>query len=229
MQKALKKMLLLLGAIVLGLAALVGGAFAVIKGAKLLHTGDLTGTAEKFSIVGREVPPLPLRDSGNIVILQFTDTHLAATKGKDAKTLAAMEEQVVSLNPDLVVVTGDMLDGINSQLVVDKRGALCAVADIFERHGQYWAYVPGNNDGEYLGSSADAVAFLGRGYPHCLLSNAENIAGAAQFVVPVVNANGETVHALVFLDSLGRDPETNFLTYDCMKKSQSAWLFFMQS
>jgi len=216
--------LLFLGAVVLGLAIITGGVFAILKAAKAFHTGDLTGTAEQFSIIGREIPPLPLRDSGNFVILQFTDTHLIGTKGKDAKTLAAMEEQVMSVNPDLVVVTGDMLDGCNSNLVVDKRGALCAVADIFERHGQYWAYVPGNNDGEYLGSSADVAAFLGQSYPHCLLSNVKDIAGAAQYVIPVVNAGGETVHALVFMDSLGRDPETNFLTYDCMKKNQADWL-----
>jgi hypothetical protein len=59
---------------------------------------------------------------------------------------------------------------------------------------------------------------------HCLLSNAAEIAGAVQYVVPIVNAEDETVHALIFMDSLGRDPETNFLTYDCMKKNQADWL-----
>ena len=224
MQKSLRKLLLFLGAVVLGLALLTGGVFAILKATKAFHTGDLTGAAEQFSIINREIPPLPVRDSGNFVILQFTDTHLVSTKGRDARTLAAMEEQVMSVNPDLVVVTGGMLDGPNGKLVVDKRGALCAVADIFERHGQYWAYVPGNSDGEVLGSSADVAAFLGQSYPHCLLSNVEDIAGATQYVVPVVNDGGETVHALVFMDSLGRDPETNFLTYDCIKKSQADWL-----
>ena len=224
MQKSLKKLLLFAGLAVLGLALLTAGLLAIFTAAKTFHTGDLTGTAEQFSIVGREVPPLPVRDSGNFVILQFTDTHLAGTRGKDAKTLAAMEEQLLSIDPDLVVITGDMLEGRNSKLVADKRGALCAVADILERHGQYWAFVPGNNDGEYLGSSADVAAFLGQTYPHCLLSNAEDIAGATQYVVPIVDAEGGTVHALLFMDSLARDPETNYMTYDCMKKSQADWL-----
>jgi len=226
MQKFLKKLLFFLGIGVLGLALLAAGLLSIFKATKTFHRGDLTGTADKFSIVGREVPALPVRDSGNFVILQFTDTHLISTKGKDAKTLAAMEEQLLSIDPDLVVITGDMLEGVNKKLVVDKRGALCAVADIFERHGQYWAYVPGNNDCEYLGSSADVAAFLGQTYPHCLLSNAKDVSGATHFIVPVEDAEGETVHALVFMDSLARDPETNYLTYDCMKKNQADWLRF---
>ena len=220
----MKKKLLLLGAIVLGLAVLIGGATAYIAVKKPFHTGDLTGEAAQFSVIDREIPPLPVRDSGNFVILQFTDTHLISAKGKDAKTLAAMEELVVSRKPDLVVVTGDMLDGFNGKLAVDKRGALAAVAELFERREQYWAYAPGNNDGEYLGSSADVAAFLGQHYPHCLLSNAKDVTGAVQFVVPIVDTEGLIVHALVFMDSLARDPETNFMTYDCMKKNQADWL-----
>ncbi|MCL2300161.1 MAG: metallophosphoesterase [Firmicutes bacterium] len=224
MQKSLRKLLLFLGIGLVGLGLLTGGVLAILRAAKTFHTGDLTGTAEKFSILDREIPPLPVRDSGNFVILQFTDTHLVGTKGKDARTLAAMEEQIVSVKPDLAVVTGDMLDGFNNKLVVDKRGALCAVADIFERHGQFWAWVPGNNDGEYLGSAADVAAFLGRSYPHCLISNAEDVTGAAHFVVPIADGEGEIVHALVFMDSLARDPDTNYMTYDCMKKNQADWL-----
>ena len=224
MHRSLKKLLIVIGGIILVIAVLTVGVFAYLKAQKRFHTGDLTGSAEQFSITGREIPSLPVGDSGNFAVLQFTDTHLVAAKGKDAKTLAAMEEQIVGLKPDLVVVTGDMLDGFNSKMTVDKRGALDAVAEIFERHGQYWAYVPGNNDCEYLGSSADVAAHLGRNYPHCLLSNEEGLTGAAQFVVPVTDAEGEIVHALVFMDSLARDPETNYLTYGCMKKDQADWL-----
>jgi len=224
MQKSLKNLLLYLGLAVLGLALLTTGLLSILRAAKTFHRGDLTGTAEQFSIVGREVTPLPVRDSGNFVILQFTDTHLTGTRGKDARTLAKMEMQLLSIDPDLVVITGDMLEGYNNRLVADKRGALCAVADIFERHGRYWAWVPGNSDTEYLGSGADVAAFLGQNYPHCLLANAEDIVGATHFVVPVVDAEGVIVHALVFMDSLARDPETNYMTYDCMKKSQADWL-----
>ena len=225
MKKSLVKTLLIIGgSIVLGLAVVAGGVFAYIAAKKPFHTGDLTGTAAQFSIIDREIPVLPVRDSGNFVVLQLTDTHLIGVKGKDLKTFAAIEEQLMSIGPDLVVVTGDMLDGFNSAITVDKRGALEAVAEIFERYGQYWAYVPGNNDCEYLGSSADVAAYLGQNYPHCLLSNAEDITGATQYVIPIVDADGLVVHALVFLDSLARDPETNYLTYDCMKKDQADWL-----
>jgi len=225
MHKSLKKLLLAGCCIVLAISVIVVGVFAYIKAAKILHTGDLTGMAGEYpGLLYSEVQPLPVRDSGNFVILQFTDTHLVSTRGKDLKTLAAIEEQLMSVSPDLVVVTGDMLDGFNNKMRVDKRGALDAVAGIFEAHGQYWAYVPGNNDGEYLGSSADVAAYLKAYYPHCLLANVEGLPGTAQYVVPLLDEAGETVHALVFMDSLARDPETGYLTYDCMKKDQADWL-----
>lgn len=224
-----KKRIIILVSILLGLALLAGGTFAYIYTAKPFHTGDLTGAAEKYAaqggtVAGREIQPLSLRESGNLVILQFNDTHFVTADGKDEKTLAAMEEELMSHSPDLVVINGDMLDGFNSKMKTDKRGALCAVADLFERHDQYWAYVPGNNDGEYLGSTEDVAAFLAQSYPHCLLSNEEDLTGATQFVIPVQDAEGQTVHALVFMDSLARDPETNYLTYSCMKKDQADWL-----
>ncbi len=222
--KITKKQIVLIACIVLGAAIVIIGTFNIIKSAKPFHKGDLSGTAEQFSITDREIKPLSVRDSGNFVVLQFTDTHLVSNKGKDAKTLAAMEEQIVINRPDLVVVTGDMLDGYNDKFVVNKQEALRAVAELFERQNQYWAYVPGNNDGEYLGSAADICAYLGRSYTHCLLSKPEGLTGAAQYVVPVKDAQGLTVHALIFMDSLARDPETNFLTYDCMKKDQADWL-----
>ena len=224
MHKTMKKLIIAGCGVLLCIAILVGGVFAYMAARKPYHIGDLTGMAAQFPIVGREIPALPVRDSGNFVILQFTDTHLITTKGKDAKTLAAMEEQLLTVEPDLVVITGDMLDGFNSRISVDKRGALEAAAEIFERHEQHWAYVPGNNDGEYLGSGADVAAYLGLYYPHCLVSNAEDVAGAAQYIIPIVDAEGTIVHALVFMDSLARDPETNYLTYDCMKKDQADWL-----
>jgi len=223
-QKSLRKMLLFAAIGVMGLVLLTIGLLGIFRAAKTFHRGDLTGTAEQFSIVGLDVPELPVRDSGNFVILQFTDMHLTGTRGKDARTLAAIEEQLISVDPDLVVITGDMLEGFNSKLVADKRGALCAVADIFERHRRFWAWVPGNNDTEYLGSSADVAAFLGQSYPHCLIANAKDVTGATHFVIPVEDAGGEIVHALVFMDSLARDPETNYMTYECMKKNQADWL-----
>ena len=219
-----KKKLLILISIALGLAVLAGGACVYVAVKKPFRTGDLTGTAQLHSIVDRPVPSLPVRDSGNFVILQFTDTHLTGTKGKDAKTLAAMEQLLLSHAPDLVVIAGDLTGSFGKKMFADKRGALDAAAALFERHGQYWAYVPGEDDGEALGTSADVAAWLGLTYPHCILSNEAELTGAVQYVIPLLDGEGVAVHALVFLDSLARDPETNDLTYDCMKKDQADWL-----
>jgi len=220
----MKKKMIIPVSIVAALAVLLGGALLYVRSAKPFHTGDLAGTAAEFPYEGREILPMQIRDTGAFVILQFTDTHFTTGKGKDAKTLAAMEAAVDRVRPDLVVITGDMLEGSNSLLHYDKRGALDAAAEVFESREQPWAYVPGNNDGEYLGTSEDVAAYLARYYEYCVLSNEAGLTGATQYAVPLLYADGTVAHELLFLDSLGRDPATNYITYSAMEQDQADWL-----
>ena len=210
--------------LIIALAAFVlcGGLFAWAYLAKPFYKGDLSGTAEEYSVEGREIKPMYVDENGEFVILQLTDTHLVT--GRETKLLAAIEKQVARVCPGLVVVSGDMLDGQNLRIFRDKRAALRAIADVFEHREQPWVYVPGNNDGEVLGSSADVAAYLARHYEYCLVANEPGLTGAVQFTIPLLYEEGETAHELIFMDSLGRDPATNYITYDCMKQDQADWL-----
>jgi len=220
----MKKKILIPVSIVLALALLLGGAVAYVLTQKPFHTGDLTGTAAQYPYAGREIQPMQVRDTGEFVILQFADTHFATGKGKDAQTLAAMEAAVARIKPDLVVIAGDMLEGRNSLLHYDKRGALNAVAALFEGRKQPWAYVPGNNDCEYFGTSEDVAAHLAQNYEYCAVSNEPGLTGATQYAIPLLYADGSVAHELLFMDSLGRDPETNYITYGYFKQDQADWL-----
>lgn len=182
--------------------------------------GDITGLAAENSIVGREVPFFIVDESGDFTVLQFSDTHLiSGSTSKDTKTLESMKSQIEALNPGLVVISGDMIEGYNSKSKYNKEAALKTVADMFENMNQYWAYVPGNNDGEMNGSTDDVAAYLAR-YEYCILSNAENITGAAHYTVNLLDSAGNTLHSLIFMDSLARDENNN---YDYMKDDQVAW------
>ena len=227
----MKKKILIPVSIVLALALLLGGAFLYVRSAKPFHTGDLTGTAAQYPYEGRETAPMEVRDTGAFVILQFTDTHFTTGKGKDAKTLKAIGDEVDRVRPDLVVITGDMLEGHNSLIFYDKQGATDAIAEMFEHREQPWAYVPGNNDCEYLGTSEDVAAYLAKNYEYCILSNepgpdgvAPFLTGATQYAIPLLYADGTVAHELLFMDSLGRDPDTNYLTYGYFKQDQANWL-----
>ncbi|MDR2753436.1 MAG: metallophosphoesterase [Oscillospiraceae bacterium] len=219
----MKKKNRIIGSIVLAAAILAGGAFAYVAIQKPFRTGELTGTPVGTQI-GRAVPPMQVDRNGDFVILQFTDTHLIDVRGKDLKTLDAIAAQVGRVGPDLVVVTGDMLDGLNTKLFADKRASLAAIASLFERRETPWAYVPGNNDGETMGTTAEVVGFLAKNYQFCVLGNKKGLTGETQYAIPLLDEDGVTVHELLFMDSLMRDPETHYVTYDCMKQDQADWL-----
>lgn len=183
--------------------------------------GDITDRAQSASVVGRAVPTFTVDTNGDFTILQFTDTHLiSGTTGKDEKTLAAMRTQVETQQPDLVVVSGDMIEGNNVDPRFNKLAAIEAVGTLFEELGQYWAYVPGNNDGEKNGSTEDVVAVLSA-YSHCIVSDEENLTGATQYAVDLLRADGTLAHSLIFMDSLARDANND---YDYMKEDQVQWV-----
>lgn len=181
--------------------------------------GDITGYAEKVSIIGREVPEFTL-ESADFTILQISDTHIiSGSTKKDVKAIDNIRTQIEKLKPQLVVVSGDMVEGNNKNSKFNKKTALETMGNMFEELSQYWAYVPGNNDGEMMGNTADVAAFLSQ-YDHCILSNEENLTGATQYSVDLKNADGKTVHSLIFLDSLARDENNK---YDYMKDDQIEW------
>ncbi len=182
--------------------------------------GDITGYGDTVSIVGRAVPTFTVAETGDFTVLQFTDTHfISGSTKKDEKTLAAMRAQIDAKKPDLVVISGDMVEGKNASLSYNKQAVLETVGAMFEEMQQYWAYVPGNNDGEVSGSTADVTAFLAQ-YKYCIESNAENLTGVTQYAVDLYDANQNLVHSLLFMDSLARDADNN---YDYMKADQVQW------
>ncbi|MCL2300166.1 MAG: metallophosphoesterase [Firmicutes bacterium] len=223
----MKKKLILIVSLVLTLALLLGGAFLYAKSVGFFHRGDITGYAAEHPYNGREIPSMHLRDNGTFVILKFTDTHFTTGKSlRDAKILRGMEAALERARPDLAVITGDMLDSWGHTFV-DKRAALCAVADLFERRAQPWAYVPGNHDGCDLGSERDVAAYLAHNYEYAVLSNEEGLTGATQYAIPVLYDDGNIAHKLIFLDSLAEEdePDENEIWHqESMHPDQVAWL-----
>lgn len=188
--------------------------------ASLDRAGDITGYAQTHSVVGREIPTFSVNENGDFTMLQFSDTHfISGSTKKDSKTLENLRTQIERVRPDLVVVSGDMIEVNNKNSKYNKKAALETVADLFEGENQYWAYVPGNNDGEMLGTAQDVASFLAQ-YAHCVLADAENLTGATQYVIDLKDSAGKTVHSLVFMDSLARDTNNQ---YDSMKADQVEW------
>jgi predicted MPP superfamily phosphohydrolase len=91
-------------------------------------------------------------DQSGLTIVQLTDMHVGATRGR------AFVEDIVrrtnALSPDIVAITGDLVDGT----VADLGHAVAALADLRSRHGVF--FVTGNH--EYFSGAGPWIAELGR-------------------------------------------------------------------
>jgi predicted MPP superfamily phosphohydrolase len=124
-----------------GVAAGVVGAYAVQRA-----RGRLEVTEVKVAL-----PRLPAAVAGTTIV-QITDLHVGATISR------AFVEQVVgksnALAPDLVAITGDLVDGSVERL----RDAVAPLAGLRARHGVF--FVHGNH--EYFSGAREWEAELGR-------------------------------------------------------------------
>jgi predicted MPP superfamily phosphohydrolase len=85
-------------------------------------------------------------------IIQVSDLHIGATLGGD--WLKRIVEEVNAADPDVVVITGDLVDGSVAQL----RGEVAPLANLRARHGVF--FVTGNH--EYYSGVDDWLAELRR-------------------------------------------------------------------
>ncbi len=187
---------------------------------EMKQKGDISGFAQTVN-VQKELPDLPADENGDFTVLQFSDTHFTTgVTFSDMSTLQKMESLTKKYDPDLVVVTGDMIDDGNDG-DFNKAYVLRTVAGIFEDNDQYWAFVPGNNDGVNYGSSADVVAYLSQ-YEHCLVADEPEISGGCQYSIDITAGN-ETTHSLLFLDTMDYDNDDPDHIYGYVYEDQVNW------
>lgn len=154
-------------------------------------------------------------------MLQFSDTHFTTGISlKDAKLLVEMKTLTEKYSPDLVVVSGDMIDDGNDGSF-NKAYVLRSVAEVFEELDQYWAYIPGNNDGINYGTSEDVVAYLSQ-YEHCLVSDEKEISGGCQYSIDIIS-KGEMTHSMLFIDTMDYDNDDPDHIYGYVHEDQVQW------
>ena len=187
---------------------------------QLREKGGITGYSETIQ-ADKVLPVLYTDNDGKFTVLQFSDTHFTTgLSWNDVKVLKKMEEMTLKYKPDLVVVSGDMLDDgekgpYNKQFSLDK------VIGLFESLEQYWAYIPGNNDGIKYGTSADVVAYLSQS-EYCLCADEKDISGGAQYIIDISDGK-KIVHSFVFLDTMDYDDEDEEHIYGYVHEDQVEW------
>jgi predicted MPP superfamily phosphohydrolase len=92
------------------------------------------------------------RTQDGVTVVQLTDLHIGPTIGRG--DLEAIVTATNALEPDLVAITGDLVDGSVAEL----RDAVAPLADLKARHGTF--FVTGNH--EYFSGAAQWVAEISR-------------------------------------------------------------------
>ncbi len=187
---------------------------------ELATKGDISGFAQTVN-VQKELPNLYTDENGDFTVLQFSDTHF--TTGitfSDILVMQKIGELTEKYDPDLVVISGDMVDDGNEG-DFNKAYVLRSVAEIFEEAEQYWSYVPGNNDGQNYGSSEDVVAYLSQ-YEHCLVADVPEISGGCQYSIDICDGD-EFTHSLLFLDTMDYDNDDPDHIYGYVHEDQVSW------
>ncbi len=105
-------------------------------------------------------------------IVQITDVHIGETLGRDFAKLVA--DQVNALKPDLVAVTGDMIDGSVARL----QDEVAPLGEMRAKHGVF--YVTGNHEYYHGGSSWEQ---MGRRLGFNVLHNEHRLVADGKLVV----------------------------------------------
>lgn len=149
----------------------------------------LTGTT-----IAQNKTDLRFNESGEFKIIQFTDTHVNTSKGENLGIFEYLKKIIETENPDLVVVTGDIVTEDNPQ-----KGYMMFVK-AFQEVGVPWVMVFGNHDSEHNLSRKDLAKFL-QSQPGCLNNDEGETDGDSNFILTVSGKDSKAAALLYFMDS----------------------------
>lgn len=188
-----------------------------------------------------ERPSPRIRKDGKFKIMQLADLHLSTGLGTcrdaepaehnggvceaDQRTLDFVRRLLDDEEPDLVVLTGDQVNGDSAP---DVQSAIFKFAELFIKR-QYpipYACIFGNHDDEgHL--SRNAMMSLLESLPYSLSeAGPSTVDGVGNYVVEVLapGTGHNSALSLYFLDTHGYSPdERQFRGYDWLKDSQIKW------
>ena len=102
-------------------------------------------------------------------ILFLTDVHLCERRATTRETIERMVAWITAEQPDLIILGGDTLNGLNDRVRVEQ------FRDLMDAFGVYWAPVLGNHEGDrpFLMTSRKKVVEIWSESPLCLMESDE--------------------------------------------------------
>jgi hypothetical protein len=174
-------------------------------------------------------PELRFRADGTFTIVQFTDTHFTSNpphniEPTDEQTVALMTQVLEAEQPDLVILTGDVIDGGRC---TDSAAAWRMAVSPIVAQGLPWAATYGNHDDEGRVDRAGLMA-VQQSIPGCLSQFGPSpMTGVGNYLLKVLDVQGaQSCAHLYFLDSNSYS-KTGLGVYDWIHRDQILW--FAQS
>lgn len=164
--------------------------------------------------------PLRFRADGSFTIVQLTDLHWHDGEPEDLRTVELAGAVLDLEKPDLVVLTGDVVEGGGSR---DPGEGLRRVVAPIEARGLPWAFAFGNHDDEGSMSRVEMLAVL-EGHAGCLAERGpEELPGAGHYVLRIRSARAETLAAALYVLDSGGSNDRGVGDYAWFSGAQVAW------
>ncbi|KAA6345291.1 3' 5'-cyclic adenosine monophosphate phosphodiesterase CpdA [termite gut metagenome] len=163
-------------------------------------------------------PELRFRENGRFKIMQMTDTHYKTTSGGGESTLELMRRAIQMVQPDLIVLTGDII------MTPDTRAAWTTLSGVLSEGKIPWAVVFGNHDQEFELTKPQIIDLLAK-QPYNLTENGpKNISGNSNYILQIRSSKSpkKTGAALYCFDSGQKDGLLH------PEKPDWAWIHFDQ-
>lgn len=138
-------------------------------------------------------------------ILMLSDIQETLTSDTKDKTIRAIDKQLETQHPDLVVLGGDNCD-VGIETPEDLQEYLEELIAPMEKRKIPWTHIFGNHDHD-LPFSDEVKETIYESFSCCLSSSVSGISGTTNFMIPVFASEGDKIaFALWALDSGNRTP-----------------------
>lgn len=165
---------------------------------------------------------LRFNEDGKFTILQISDIQDGFPLTPITKTY--IEDTLTTVNPDLVILTGDNISGGSCWTKGLAKAAINEFMSIFEKYGVKVAAVFGNHDEEGAATKEEMMSYF-ESYD-CFIGSAgpEDIAGVGNYNLPVLSSDGSKYAFNIWcVDSGDYNDENDLGGYGCLHKDQIEW------
>jgi hypothetical protein len=164
-------------------------------------------------------PVLRFDQDGKFKIVQFTDIHFQYNSFRSDSALILMKRVIEREDPDLVLLTGDIVCSKNTRM------AWISLSKILIDAKVPWAVTLGNHDIEYEMTGAQIMKTISDLPYNLTINGPEGISGNGNYIINILSSESSKIAALLYcFDSHGGIDKKNELgSYDWIKSDQIEW------